>query len=380
MDIKKRIDSLWPHLHAIPEPAFREFKTSAFVAEVLCKAGYAVQEQVGGTTGVVGVLDSGRLGPVVAVRSDMDGLLFKQPDGTEKAVHACGHDGHMTTVLALAEWLGAEGIPCGKAKILFQPAEEIGRGALAMIDAGAVDDVDYLFGLHLMPKDMARSGEIIPQIRWTACTMMEAEVRGRAAHGSQPHLGVNAIDAGAAIVNAVNALHSDPLLGGNVKTTRFQGGSESLNAICDRVSLGFDLRSTSNEEMLELRQKVHDRIVNTAKVYGAEADSQIVGSSPAAEVDMSLLPSVQEMIVAVLGQQALLPVKAITVGEDFNYYKQERSHIKSVDMGIGCDLTPGLHNPAMTYDRYALEGAVKVLHGLVQRTLSSTAGDKNATL
>ena len=75
MDIRKRIDVFWPYLHAIPEPAFREMKTSAFVAEVLRKAGYEVQEKVGGTTGVVGVLDSGRPGPVAAVRSDMDCLL-----------------------------------------------------------------------------------------------------------------------------------------------------------------------------------------------------------------------------------------------------------------------------------------------------------------
>ena len=180
---------------------------------------------------------------------------------------------------------------------------------------------------------------------------------------------MNAIDAGAAIVNAVNALHSDPLLGGNVKTTRFQGGSGSLNAICDKVNLGFDLRSTSNEEMLILRQKVRDIIANTAKVYGAEADSHIVGTCPAAEADAALLPMTQEVIVEVLGQKALLPVKAITVGEDFNFYKQERPHLKTADLGVGCDLKPCLHDPAMTYDRYALEGAVKVLHELVLRVL-----------
>ena len=369
MDIRKRIDVLWPYLHAIPEPAFREVKTSAFVAEVLRKAGYTVEEKVGGTTAVVGILDSGKPGPVAAIRSDMDCLLFKQEDGTEKTIHACGHDGHMTTVLAAAEWLAEEGIPCGKLKILFQPAEEIGKGALAMIDAGVADDIDYLFGLHVMPVDMARAGEIIPQISWTACTLIEAEVRGKAAHGSQPHLGINAIDAGAAIVNAVNALHSDPLLGGSVKTTRFQGGSGSLNAICDKVNLGFDLRSTSNDEMLGLRQKVRDIIANTAKVYGAEADSRIVGTCPAADADAALLPLVQEVIVDVLGQKALLPVKAITVGEDFNFFKQERPHLKTVDMGVGCNLTPCLHDPAMTYDRYALEGAVKVFRELVMRVL-----------
>jgi len=78
---------------------------------------------------------------------------------------------------------------------------------------------------------------------------------------------------------------------------------------------------------------------------------------------------VQEVIVSVLGQKALLPVKAITVGEDFNFFKQERPRLKTVDMGVGCDLAPCLHDPAMTYDRHALEGAVKVLRELVLRVL-----------
>ena len=77
------MDVFWPYLHAIPEPAFREIKTSAFVAEVLRIAGYSVEEEVGGTTAVVGILDSGRPGPVAAVRSDMDCLLFKQEDARD---------------------------------------------------------------------------------------------------------------------------------------------------------------------------------------------------------------------------------------------------------------------------------------------------------
>ena len=71
-----------------------------------------------------------------------------------------------------------------------------------------------------------------------------------------------------------------------------------------------------------------------------------------------------------MGQKALLPVKAITVGEDFNFFKQERPQLKTVDMGVGWNLTPCLHDPAMTYDRYALEGAVKVLHGAGLRVLN----------
>ena len=369
MDIQKQIATVWPQLHAMAEPAFQEVRTAKFVADRLRELGYTVEENVGGTTAVVGVLDSGRPGPTVAVRSDMDCLLFKQEDGSEKAIHACGHDAHMTVALAVAQLVKEQGLPCGRVKLLFQPAEEIGKGALVLLEAGALDDVQYALGYHVMPKDLARSGQIIPQINWTACTLIEGEIRGLAAHGSQPHLGINAIDVGAAIVNAVNALHSNPLLGGSVKTTRFIGGSGSLNAICDKVSIGFDLRSTSNAEMLVLRQKVADIVANTAKLYGAEGESHIVGTCPAAEADPSLLALTKEVIVDVLGTQGLLPAANITVGEDFNFFKQEKPELKTASLGIGCDLEPRLHDPKMHFDHAALEPAVKVLTKLTLKLL-----------
>lgn len=370
MDIQKHIHKVWPFLHSIPEPAFQEVKTAAFLANRLRELGYEVEENVGGTTAVVGILDSGKPGPTAAVRSDMDCLLFKQSDGSNKAIHACGHDAHMTTVLGVAGLLKEQGLPCGKVKILFQPAEEIGKGALVLLDAGVLDDVDYAFGFHVMPSDMAKAGQIIPQINWTACTLIEGEIRGLAAHGSQPHLGINAIDVGAAIVAGINALHTNPLLGGSVKTTRFLGGSGSLNAICDKVTIGFDLRSTSNPEMLVLREKVRNLVESTAKVYGAEADCHIVGTCPAAEADPSLFKLTQECIVKELGTQGLLPSTSITVGEDFNFFKQERPHLKTASLGIGVDMVCGLHDPEMHMNIDALEGAIKVLTDLTIRVLA----------
>ena len=84
----------------------------------------------------------------------------------------------MTIALGVAKLLQEQGLACGRVKILCQPAEEIGRGALAMLEAGALDDVQYALGYHVMPNDMARSGQIIAQINWTACTLMEGEIRG----------------------------------------------------------------------------------------------------------------------------------------------------------------------------------------------------------
>ena len=371
MDLEGHIAHVWPQLHAMAEPAFKEVRTASFLAGFLRKLGYKVEEGVGGTTAVVATLDSGVPGPVVALRTDMDCLLFKQDDGTEKPIHACGHDGHMTIALGVAQLVAEQGLKQGKVKILCQPAEEIGRGALELLKAGALQDVDYALGYHLMPKDMARSGQIIAQINWTACTLMEGEIRGLAAHGSQPHLGVNAIDVGAAIVGAVNALPTNPLLGGSVKTTRFLGGAGSLNAICDKVNIGFDLRSTSNSEMLALRQRVSEIVINTAKVYGAEAQCHIVGTCPAAEADPSLQAVTCEAIVEELGSEGLIPAASITVGEDFNFFKEQLPQLKTASLGIGCDLVPRLHDPDMCFDHGALAPAIKVLTRLTHKLLQN---------
>ena len=371
MDLEGHIAHVWPQLHAMAEPAFKEVRTASFLAGFLRKLGYKVEEGVGGTTAVVATLDSGVPGPVVALRTDMDCLLFKQDDGTEKPIHACGHDGHMTIALGVAQLVAEQGLKQGKVKILCQPAEEIGRGALELLKAGALQDVDYALGYHLMPKDMARSGQIIAQINWTACTLMEGEIRGLAAHGSQPHLGVNAIDVGAAIVGAVNALPTNPLLGGSVKTTRFLGGAGSLNAICDKVNIGFDLRSTSNSEMLVLRQRVSEIVINTAKLYGAEAQCHIVGTCPAAEADPSLQAVTCEAIVEELGSEGLIPAASITVGEDFNFFKEQLPQLKTASLGIGCDLVPRLHDPDMCFDHAALAPAIKVLARLTHKLLQN---------
>lgn len=373
--LTERIEAIWQQLHAMPEPAFCEIRTAAFLAQRLREAGYDVQEQVGvyegrPATGVVGVLDSGKPGPVAALRSDMDCLMFRQADGSERGVHACGHDAHMAMVLAAAEELAAQGIDCGKLKIIFQPAEEIGKGALCLLEAGVLDDVDYLFGIHLMSSQMAGSGQAIATVRWTACTLMRAVIEGMPAHGSKPHLGVNAIDVGAAVVNAVNALHTDPLLCGNVKTTSFVAGGGSLNSICAKAELGFDLRSTSNEEMAQLRQRVMAVITGTAAVYGARASAEIVGTCPASSFDGTMAAIAREAIIAELGQEGLIDSAATTVGEDFNFYAMHRPRLQTGFIGLGCNLQPGLHDPEMTFEHQDMAHGCRILQRLIHKALA----------
>ena len=110
MDIQAHINEVWPKLHALAEPAFKEVRTAAFLADFLRKLGYDVTENVGNTTALTAVLDSGKPGPTVAVRTDMDCLLFKNEDGSLEPIHACGHDAHMTIALGVAKLLQEQGL------------------------------------------------------------------------------------------------------------------------------------------------------------------------------------------------------------------------------------------------------------------------------
>ena len=116
MDIQAYINEVWPKLHALAEPAFKEVRTAAFLADFLRKLGYDVTENVGNTTALTAVLDSGKPGPTVAVRTDMDCLLFKNEDGSLAPIHACGHDAHMTIALGVAKLLQEQGLACGDRK------------------------------------------------------------------------------------------------------------------------------------------------------------------------------------------------------------------------------------------------------------------------
>ena len=161
-NMETRVLATYDALHAMPEVGFAEFKTSAWLAEKIAAAGFSVTTGVGGT-GIVAVLKGKEPGPVVALRADMDALEHVV-DGKDVCVHSCGHDAHCTMVLSAAQELAATGITRGTLKILFQPAEEKLFGATRMIEAGALDDVDVVLGIHLRPIQEAKTGQATPAL------------------------------------------------------------------------------------------------------------------------------------------------------------------------------------------------------------------------
>lgn len=357
------------YLHTIPERGMEEFKTSAYLAGKLEEAGYEVERNVGGKTGVVGVWDSGVPGPVLALRADMDSLTHVV-DGKVCQRHTCGHDGHSSMVLTAAEEAkSANLVKKGKLKILFQPAEELATGALSMIEGGAIDDVDIIIGGHIQPAANVPTGTITPAMYHAAQYMLTAHFHGMQCHGSRPHLGVNAIEAAVMAIVGTSNVHMNPNDSFSVKPTRFLCDAGALNAIPAEAKVSWDMRAESNAVMKEMKEKTIRAIEGAAAAMGATVDFECEGCVPAAEYTESAISLISDSIVDALGKEHLYTPIRLTGGEDFHYYIQRKPTIQAGYFGLGCNAFPGLHHPDMHFETKYLEDGKNVFLEVIKKTL-----------
>ncbi|WP_400162632.1 M20 peptidase aminoacylase family protein [Brevibacillus sp. TJ4] len=353
------------HLHANPEISWKEVQTTRYLAERMRSLGLRVTT-FDDCTGLVAEWGEGR--PVVGLRTDID-ALWQEVDGEWRANHSCGHDGHMTVVLETVEALIASGYqPPGKLKILFQPAEEKGNGALKLIEKGVVDDIEYLYGLHLRPIQEMASGDCAGAIYNGGAMFISGEITGLSAHGARPHLGINVLEAAAAIIHGLGQIHINPMVPATVKMTMLQAGGESYNIIPDKARFALDLRAQTNEAMDELIKRVNRLIEGVALSHQAEIKLEYGSRMVAAVVDEEAKKLMEQAIVDVLGEQHLKPAPVTPGAEDFHYYPVERPSIKATMLALGCDLQPGLHHPHMKFNRDDLIKGVEIMARVVVRT------------
>jgi amidohydrolase len=201
-------------LHAHPELAFNEVRTAGVVARELERLGIAHRTGVG-RTGVVGVIEGGRPGPVIAIRGDMDALPIEERTGLEFAsrnpglMHACGHDVHTSTLLGVAAILQKLAPDlAGSVRLLFQPAEEILGGAKAMIEDGALDGVDMALGFHNHPDIPVGRFGFVRGATYAACDRFRLVVRGVSGHAAYPQVAVDPIVAAASLITSLQTVVS----------------------------------------------------------------------------------------------------------------------------------------------------------------------------
>lgn len=337
------------HLHSHPELSFEEFETADFVAERLEAMGFAVRRGVGGT-GVLGTLETGRPGPVIAFRADMDALPVQEQTGLPFAsvrsgvMHACGHDIHTSVLLGTAAVLAAlrERL-CGTVKLIFQPGEEANGGARCVIEDGVLrgPDVEAVFALHVLPDLPA--GTVGLREGYLSATDDEVLIRvnGVSAHSSTPQEGVNAITAAAHILTALESIESSAISPFEVATCsicKIRGG-ETNNVIPDRAELWGMLRCLDKNTKALYRERIQRICAGTAQALGAEAEVEFTPGFPAVYNDPTLAQRAAGAIGAALegvGEVAWLPRPNLG-SEDFSYFQEQ---VPGVMLVLGCG-TPG---------------------------------------
>lgn len=358
---KGEIESTYRELHELAEISWEEKRTTAYLQEALSGiqiANRTFEEH----TGIIAEWSGeGKSAKTVAIRADID-ALWQQVGGVWRANHSCGHDAHMTMVLYALKCLKNIGFqPSGKLIVLFQPAEETGEGARKLLQARLLDDVEYLLGIHLRPAKEMAMGKASGAIYHGAAAMLIGKVTGRQAHAARPNEGINVIDSLAAIVHAVNAVKSDPTIPSSCKVTRLHVGNTSGNIIPDAGEFTIDVRAQTNEAMEDLLQKVSKAVIGAGKANGSEVELKIGMRTVAAVPNEAMERIVGTAISELLGEGGVAAPPITPGGEDFHFYPHEKPGLRATMIGLGADLTPGLHHPDMRFQLDALQTGAAIL-------------------
>ncbi len=333
----------WRHdIHQHPELGYAEKRTAAIVAAHLKALGMTVQENVGGIPGVVGTLKGGKPGPTVALRADMDALpVTEQVDlpykSTVRAVyqgqdvgvmHACGHDTHVAMLMGTAEVLaGLRAELPGTVKFIFQPAEEVPPrgGAAALIDAGVLEGVDVIFGLHVGPGPIGSIGYRAGPIQASADNF-RIVIHGRQGHGAMPANTVDPIVIGAQVVGALQTIVSrqiDLAVAPAVVTVGAFHGGVRENIIPDSVYMIGTIRTFDPRTRTSIHSRMKRIAENIAEASGATATVSIELGYPVTANDPATVARFIPTLKRVAGDAGATERGLTMPSEDFSRYAEK---------------------------------------------------------
>lgn len=414
-DLQEKTIARRRDLHRHPEAAWTEFRTASFVASVLTKLGYEVKagdeviaeagmmgvpkeaaleehkkralaqgadpawvdKMAGGKTGVVGILKFAKPGPTLGLRFDMDAndaneaLDDKHRPSKEGfcsinggAMHACGHDGHTSVGLAVAEILvRLKGELAGTVKLVFQPAEEGVRGARAMVEKGVVDDVDYMLGAHFGFKTK-KTGQFACNVRgFLATSKYDAEFTGVPAHaGAAPETGKNALLAAACAALNLHAIsrHSEGTSRINVGILNAGSGRNVLppNAVIKLETRG--ATSNINKYMATEAARV---IRSAASMYDVDVKITEMGGAAGGNNSPALAARIQATAQRLNIFEEIVPDCDFGASEDFSYFmeKVQQNGGQAAYTMVGANLAAGHHDSYFDFDEKALNLATKII-------------------
>lgn len=313
--------------HRNPEPSMKEVKTQERIMSELRNLGLEPAKIAG--TGVVAYIDGKYQGKTIGLRADIDALELKEESNHEYAsnneglMHACGHDAHTASLLLAAKILvDLKDTFSGRVKLIFQPGEEVAKGALAMIEEGVMKDVDSIFGIHLW--NDCEIGQISAEAgpRMASAGIFKINVNGKGGHGSMPHQGVDAGVVGAAILLNLQSIVSreiSPLESAVVSVGIFNSGSR-FNVMPGEAYLEGTTRCFSLEVNNGLEEQIRRIAENTAKAYRATASVEYEQIVEPTINDSAMSDIVLSAASKTQGKDSIVTFEKTTGGEDFSYF------------------------------------------------------------
>lgn len=358
-------------LHQIPETAFEEHETQAYILQYLEQQAPDVLEKIAGTGVKAVYLAPGGASETYAFRADMDGLPIEEWTNLPYAskhpgrMHACGHDGHMTILLMLANLLNRYRHTLTRnVVLLFQPAEEGGSGAKRMIDEGALHHprVDRIYALHVFPElRLGQLGVKRGSFMAQSCGF-DLTVLGKSAHGASPDKGIDAVVAAAELINVLQTVVSrstnpdEPV----VLTIGKIHGGKARNIICDEVVMSGTLRTFTSEMRETIVERIRKILAGFELATGITTKFEEVQLYYSVENPVDITEEFQLLL-----KTDLLPMPHQMIGEDFSFYQRE---IPGLFFFVGVaeySGFPPLHSPHFTYNEesllYGLEAYCRML-------------------
>jgi amidohydrolase len=380
-DLQPDIQAWRRDLHEYPELLYDVHRTAAFVADRLREFGCDEVATGLGRTGVVGVIKGKKPAGkgeirVIGLRADMDALPIEEAtrlpyaSKTPGKMHACGHDGHTAMLLGAARYLAETRNFAGDAVVIFQPAEEGGAGAAAMIKDGLMDrfGIEQVYGMHNGPgipigSFAIRSGPIM-----ASTDSIDVRIEGLGGHAARPHKCIDSVLVGSQLITALQSIVSrtvDPLDSAVVSICEFHAGN-ARNVIPQTAELRGTVRTLTGEVRALVEKRVHEVVAGVAQITGAKIDLVYERGYPVTVNHAVQTDFATRIAKEIAGEANVHEMQPLMGGEDFSYMLEARP---GAFIFCGNGNSAGLHHPAYNFNDEAIVHGTSYWIKLVENTL-----------
>ena len=382
-DLQPDIQAWRRDIHEHPELLYEVHRTAALVADRLREFGCDGVISGIGRTGVVGIIKgSKRAGPggvkVIGLRADMDALPIEEATNlpyaskTKGLMHACGHDGHTAMLLGAARYLAETRNFAGEAVVIFQPAEEGGAGAVAMIKDGLMDrfGIEQVYGMHNGPGIPVGSFAIRPGPIMAGGDAVFINIEGKGGHAARPHKCIDSVLVGAQLISALQSIVSrsvDPLESAVISICEFHAGN-ARNVIPQTAVLTGTVRTLDDDVRKLVERRVREVVAGVAQMTGATIELTYNRGYPVTNNHLRETDVAVRAARDVAGDANVSEMAPLMAGEDFAFMLEQRP---GALIFCGNGDSAGLHHPAYNFNDEAIVFGTSYWIKLVENTLAA---------